>query len=264
MGDTLASFRELKGIGPATEARLHETGIYTWDALATAAAALAAVRGDGDTLRDVLEAVAERRAEDRAATDGLPGNSERLESFVLRLTVAADGQPRRSQLTHVRTMAEQTWAGWVPAEVASFIEGRSGVRPEMAAVEEPPGQGRSPAGRRATASHAPASADHVLLLDAGKAIGGADRDINLVVTNTRSARGDFGYRATLAARQLGEEGHGGGWTTVGSRRGTGSPAQEVSLAFPAVRLPHGVHRLQLRLEVQLATPAGRPPALALA
>ena len=264
MGDTLASFRELKGIGPATEARLHETGIYSWDALATAAAALAAVRGDGDTLRDVLEAVAERRAEDRSATDGLKGNSERLELFVLRLAVAADGQPRRSQLTHVRTMAEQSWAGWAPAEIASFIEGRSGVRPGTPAVEEPAGRERSAARRRATASRTPPSADHVLLLDAGKAIGGADRDINLVVTNTRAARGDFGYRATLAARRLGEEGQGGGWTTVGSRRGTGSPAHEVSLGFPAVRLPHGVHRLQLRLEVELAEPAGKPPSLALA
>jgi hypothetical protein len=264
MGDTLASFRELKGIGPATEARLHETGIYTWDALATAAAALAAVRGDGDTLRDVLEAVAERRAEDRAATEGLPGNGERLESFVLRLAVAADGQARRSQLTHVRTMAEQSWAGWVPSEVASFVEGRSGVHTGAVAVDEPPEEGRTSTRRRAPATRGPASLDHVLLLDAGKAIGGANRDINLVVTNTRSARGDFGYRATLAARPLGDEGRGGGWRTVASRRGTGTPAQEVSLGFPAVGLPHGIHRLQLRLEVQLAAPASQPPALTLA
>ena len=63
MGDSLASFRDLKGIGPATEARLHEAGIYTWEALAAAATALAAVRGEGDTLRDVANAVAARRAE---------------------------------------------------------------------------------------------------------------------------------------------------------------------------------------------------------
>ena len=32
MSDVLASFRELKGIGPATEAKLHEAGVYTWAA----------------------------------------------------------------------------------------------------------------------------------------------------------------------------------------------------------------------------------------
>ena len=53
MGESLASFRELKGIGPATEARLHESGILTWETLAVAATALAAVHGEGETLRDV-------------------------------------------------------------------------------------------------------------------------------------------------------------------------------------------------------------------
>ncbi len=48
MSQSLASLRDLKGIGPATEARLHKAGVYTWEALGAAASALAAVRGDGD------------------------------------------------------------------------------------------------------------------------------------------------------------------------------------------------------------------------
>ncbi len=129
MGDSLATFRDLKGIGPATEARLHETGIYTWEALAVAATALAAVRGEGDTLRDVANAVAARRAEaeERGAAVGLPDGNERLESFLVRVAINANGAPQRSEVTHVRTMAEQAWSGWSPGELATFIQEHSGV-----------------------------------------------------------------------------------------------------------------------------------------
>jgi hypothetical protein len=63
MSESLASFRDLKGIGPATEARLHEAGVYTWEALGAAASALAAVRGNGDSLREVASLVAAQRTE---------------------------------------------------------------------------------------------------------------------------------------------------------------------------------------------------------
>ena len=46
--------------------------------------------------------------------------------------------------------------------------------------------------------------------------------------------------------------------------GTGHPARELALRFPAVQLPSGIHRLQLLLEVNLSSPARQPPALALA
>ena len=91
MGEALASFRDLKGIGPATEARLHETGMYTWEALAAAAAALASVRGSGDTLREIAGAVAARRTEENGgeAAAHAPGGGERLEAFVLRMSLSA-------------------------------------------------------------------------------------------------------------------------------------------------------------------------------
>src|SRR5689334_18181149 len=120
MNGSLASFRELKGIGAATEARLHEAGIYTWEALAAAASALAAVRGDGDTLRSVAQLVVERRGTAGGpAAPRLPG-AEHQEAFVLRVALGADGAPRRCAATHVRTMTEQVWAGWLPSEVTRF------------------------------------------------------------------------------------------------------------------------------------------------
>jgi hypothetical protein len=274
----LASFRDLKGIGPATEARLHEAGIYSWEALAAAATALAAVRGEGETLRDVAQRVAELRGGtgDQSAPR-IPG-SEHLEAFVLRMALTADGVPLRSTMTHVRTMTEQAWAGWTPADLVRFVEEHSGVRlppaPEkLPAVAEPAhhGNGTSPPSprRRATAA-APPSRQHLVVIDAGKAIGGASRDIELAVADSRAKVTEFDYRATLAARPLGAGANGGeGWTTVAghagtSHPGTGSPAHELALRFPGVRLPPGIQRLQLRLEVKLAAPARQPPALALA
>jgi hypothetical protein len=268
MSESLASFRDLKGIGPATEARLHEAGVYTWEALGAAASALAAVCASGDTLREVANlAAAQRTGAGGQPALRLPGG-ERLEAFVLRMTLAADGDPRRCIVTHVRTVAERAWAGWAPAELARFIEEHSGLRTGPALAEEPARDGDrvSPpsAHPQAPAAPQPPSRDHLVVLDAGKAIGGTSRDIDLVVTSARAAGADFGYQATLAARPLGTGGAGQGWATVASHAGTGHPARELALRFPAVQLPAGIHRLQLRLKVDRPGPAGQPLVLALA
>jgi hypothetical protein len=267
MSESLASFRDLKGIGPATEARLHEAGVYTWEALGAAASALAAVRGNGDTLREVANAVAAQSSEAGGqAALRLPGG-ERLDAFVLRMTLTAGGEPRRCTVTHVRTGTEQAWPGWIPGELGRFIEEYSGLRTGPSPATEPSrdGDGVPPSAyRRAPPSRLRPSGDHLVVLDAGMAIGGASRDVDLVVTNTRAAGADFDYRATLAARRLGACDPGEGWTSMASHAGTGHPARELALRFPAVRLPSGVHRLRLLLEVNLSAPTRQPPALALA
>jgi hypothetical protein len=271
MGQSLAKFRELQGIGPATEARLHQAGIYSWEALATAAAALASVRGNGDSMRDVANAVAARRAEAGEGRTGPrpPDGAERLEAFVLRMSLMADGEPQRSEVTHVRTRAERAWAGWRPAELADFVQEHARLRmepapPEVSVGKEAASDDATARRRPDSTAAPPSSADHVVVLDAGKAIGGASRDIDFVVTNTRSAGGDFDYRATLSARQLGHAENGEEWTTVASQIGTCAPDDELALGFAKVPLPPGVQRLQVRLEVRLSTPTSRPPALVLA
>lgn len=187
---------------------------------------------------------------------------------MLRMTLAADGEPQRCTVTHVRTVAEQAWAGWNPAELARFIEERSGLRIGPSPAEEPSHNGdrASPPSQRRRASPSPQrpSRDHLVVLDAGKAIGGASRDIDLVVTTGRAAGADFDYRATLANRRLGAGGTGEDWTSLASHAGSCQSARELALRFPAVQLPAGIHRLQLLLKVNLPAPASQPPALALA
>lgn len=187
---------------------------------------------------------------------------------MLRMTLTADGEPRRCTVTHVRTVAEQAWAGWTPAELARFIEEHAGLRVGPAPAEEQSRDGdldlRPSQPRRASAAPRRRSREHLIVLDAGKAIGGAGRDIDFVVTSTGAAGANFGYRATLAARRLGAGGTGEGWNSLASHAGTGHSARELALRFPAVQLPAGIHRLQLRLAVTLPAPTRQPPALALA
>jgi hypothetical protein len=266
MDGSSARFRDLKGIGPATEARLHEAGIHTWDALAVAATALAAVRGDGESRRDVASAIAARRAEEEVEGAASSAAGERLESFLLRVALDADDAPEGCEVTHARTTAVGTWPGWRPRELVEFIEEHLEVRRGPVPADEPVGHGPRPTPsvrRRHDVRRTSPSSDHLVVLDAGKAIGGASRDISLVVVDGRAADGEFGYRATLAARALGQAARSDAWRMVGSRAGRGSAPGEVALAFPEVQLPPGIHRLELRMQMKLPTPTTRAPALTL-
>lgn len=230
MNRALASFRELNGVGPATEAKLHEAGVYTWQALSTVISALSGVRGNpGHPLGELSAQLADKLDEQ--------DDSERSEAFVLRLSMAPDGTPVRCAVTHVRSQTEQPWSGWPSAEVLHFIEKWSRmIQPR----------------------------DQVVRLDAGKAIGGISRDIELVVS-TRGMRGqeDFRYRATLQRRAYGVVGE-ASWTTVATRSGRARPPDQLPLRFEGVELPPGVQRLRLRLALELSTPSVGPPVLELA
>jgi hypothetical protein len=277
MSEVLARFRDLKGIGPATEARLHEAGIYTWEALGAAASALAAVR-DGESTKEVAALVAAHGAEaGNPQAPHAPGG-ERLEAFVLRLAVTGDGDVRRCRLSHVRTMDEHSSAACDPESLARFVQQHAGLRDDTVA-DLPAGTGRVEEPVRAgLPAPASPSRDHLVVLDAGKAIGGADRAIALRVDGLGAVARGTGYRAELYTRPLGDDraGHGpdGGWTAAARRSGRigpgtqqdvgdGVPGSEVELAFGPVRLPAGVNRLQVRLHLQLPAPAARPPAPAI-
>jgi hypothetical protein len=235
MSGSFARFRDLRGIGPATEARLHATGIYTWDALAVAPTALAAVRGEGDTPRDVANAVAARCAESEGSGGVLRirDGGERLESFLLRVALTSDGAPQRSEVTHVRTKAEHVWSGWSPGELATFVQQHLPVSrgaSEDASTPDDSVASRTPR-RSVTRPRTTPSSDHLVVLDAGLAIGGASRDITLAITTPRAAGGDVAFRATLAARALGNGRNGEGWTTLARHTGSASPAGKAVLEF---------------------------------
>jgi hypothetical protein len=260
MSDVLASFRELKGIGPATEAKLHEAGVYTWAALAEVVTALGNVRSsNGDTLRDLSAQIAERASAAGGATAPPLPSGERSEAFIVRMSLDTDGLPTRSTVTHVRTQTEQPWAGWSPDEVIRFIEAQA--TPAVTPPPVPTVRTTAPAPTRATTS----SRDHVVTLDVGNVIGGRRRSIDLVVSTTEVAPGaEFEYRATLAGRPYGQASSTGpAWSNLATRNGRGQPPERLPLLFEAVELPAGIQRLRVELMLRLQSPTRRAPTLEL-
>jgi hypothetical protein len=288
MRESLASFRELKGIGPATEARLHAAGVYTWEALSEVVETLGKLGAcTGDHFRELAGQIAERRPTAGAASPRR-GDAERSEAFVVRIALARDGQPVRSTVTHVQTQTEQPLAGWSPAAVIRLIESQAALsRPPRPAEETeaassdsapdpasvppdpaPPDAALDPAPAPAPAAYPappPVPSEHLIVLDAGRAIGGSRRTVELVVqTNRMGDPASFEYRATLAGRPYGEAGDATPWTVLGSDAGRGRPPARLPVRFEAVELPPGLQRLRLELALRLARPRAEAPPLALA
>jgi hypothetical protein len=258
MSDTLANFRELTGIGPATEAKLHEAGVYTWTALAEVLHALIKIRGiTAYKLKALSEQAAHLAADPGATTAPGPPNAERSEAFILRLSVQKGGRPTRSTVTHVRSRTENPSSGWSPREVIEFIEEQAGLTdgagpaPSQDADELAPGRA--------------ASDDHVVAIDAGKALGGRPRTVDLVVSTVgMSDVGEFVYRATLTSRPFGATPGEVSWVTLGQRTGNGDPHDDLPLRFDDVHLAPGVHRLRLDMALTLQKPQREAPVLQLA
>ena len=260
MRESLASFRELKGIGPATEARLHAAGVTTWEALSEVVETLGRLGAcTGDHFRELAGQIAERRS--AAGLSGPRPDGERSEAFVVRIALAGDGQPVRTTVTHARTQTEQPLAGWSPAAVIRLIESQSGLvlasrpapAPESVPVPAPP-------------APSPVPSEHLVVLDAGRAIGGSSRTVELAVaTNRAGVPASFEYRATLAGRPYGEADDAAAtWTVLASDGGRGRPPARLPVRFEAVELPPGLQRLRLELALQLARPRAEAPTLALA
>lgn len=261
----LASFRELKGVGPAKEAKLHRAGVYTWEALAEIVDALGGATGrSGDRLHELSDQLTGWvTAAGSSPVAGRPGE-ERHEAFVLRLSLTVGGRPLHSTVTHVRSQLELPLVGWSAEQAGRFIEERAGVA--EASLSSRPAQ--STAARAVPERPVPQPAapvrDHVVVLEAGKAIGGARRTIEFTVGTADAVRaGEFEFRAELAGRPYGAAADSAP-TPLAQLAGEAQPPAPLALKFPAVDLPAGLHRLRLRLAVRLAEVGPVGPILSLA
>ena len=115
MSESLARFRELKGVGPAIEARLHEAGVFTWEALSQVIgrARQRAERDRGDRSRTCRAGSRSRRRRRGrfGPTARRTRNGTRRSSSGSPLGDGRRADPRR-RVTHVRTQTENSSAGW--------------------------------------------------------------------------------------------------------------------------------------------------------
>jgi hypothetical protein len=159
-------------------------------------------------------------------------------------------------MTHVRTQTEKSSAGWSGDEVIRFIEEHANMAATAAtAVAEE---------RVAVPARRP-SRVHMAVLDAGKALGGTSRDIELVLaTDQVDGIPELEYQATLCGRPFGKGKEPSAWTILARRAGRVSASDRLPLRFTAVALPPGIQRLRIEVALRLPTPSEDGPKLALA
>jgi hypothetical protein len=283
MNDDLARFTAIRGIGKRTDARLHEAGVATWHSLAEVLIALSTIReASSERLGEMGRQAAKRasRNPQRAATEAR--DVERPHGFVVEITFDQSGAALRSSVTDVRAEREQQWAGWEPASLIGFIEQQTGLdRPTATAPVPParPTRSRRPAGRRAAAAaerptrsrrpgrrgtppaERPAEQPASSTFGLGRTIGGRRRTVEVVVgfDDTGAALPSSGDQpvteldATLGLRALGQ-------STVKdlARTSAATTQPELTLEFPSVDIPPGIHNLVVDLVVKRAAGGAAP------
>lgn len=250
MTDTMSPFRDLEGIGPATESRLHDAGVWAWSDLAEVLHAVGGIRGlTVDGLRSLARSADSRSGDGDDATTA--NNGEHGETFLVRLAVGSDRAVVRTSLTHVRSREEHAWVGWeVPemfklmcclADVDDFGWSDRGDPARVPAVGEPLAQ---PDRRAAPAPPTP------VVVDGGVIIGGDPQSVEMTLAADASSDLDsdsFSYRASLEARPYGES----GWTSVGETiGGTGTPGMDTVVTFDEIEVPTNLHRLRALVAVE--------------
>ena len=236
--------------------------MFTWEALSQVTAALGSVRSaTGETLQDLSGRIAEQ-ASAAGASGPRPPNAERNEAFIVRIALGDGGEPIRSSVTHVRGQTEKSSAGWSGDELFRFIEERAG----MVASTTAPAVAEQPVVEEAPAAPARRpSRVHVSVLDAGKAIGGASRDIELVLaTDEVGDIPELAYQATLRGRPFGQGGDPSTWTTLARQAGRVTASDRLPVRFTAVALPPGIQRLRVEVALRLPAPSEDGPKLTLA
>ena len=125
-------FKQIKGIGPATERRLHEAGIHTYEQLAsTEADALAKIGAGlvGMSPERVIQEDWRGQAQELAQKHSPSANGQHYATFTVELLLDQDNGVRRTRVVHVQDDAhKETWAGWEDQRLVQFITGHAGLK----------------------------------------------------------------------------------------------------------------------------------------
>jgi len=280
MNDEQIRFTAIRGIGKRTDARLHEAGVATWHSLAEVLLALSTIReASSERLGEMGRQAAKRasRSQERAAAEAR--DVERPHGFVVEITFDPSGAALRSSVTDVRAEREEHWAGWEPASLINFIEQQTGLDRPPATAPVPtarPSRSKRPARRRTEpavdpsiqrrrrlgrrradpSAEQPASTTFGL----GRTIGGQRRTVEVVVglsdTGSPPSSADQPVTeldATLGLRALGQ-------TSVHdlARTSAATTDPELTLEFPSLDIPPGIHNLVVDLVVKGAAGGSAP------
>ncbi|WP_420628406.1 hypothetical protein [Candidatus Leptofilum sp.] len=136
---TQDDFRQIKGIGPATEARLHAAEIYTYAQLTAVSPRTLAELLPGFTAERIQQEdwLGQADALLSAAHSVADGDGQRYATFTVELLLDKDNSVRRTRVVHVQEESKKSWSGWRPRAVKQFIAEQAGVTQKPKAKAEP-------------------------------------------------------------------------------------------------------------------------------
>jgi hypothetical protein len=143
---TADDFKRIKGIGPATERRLHNAGIVTFAQLAALSPTGLAELVSGLPAQRVAQRAwlnqARRLASSQARSK--PDNSaaatvgrQRYATFTVEMLLDEDNRARRTHVAHVQDGDELIWKGWDGARLIDFLVEHAGLRPQPVETAPP-------------------------------------------------------------------------------------------------------------------------------
>jgi hypothetical protein len=137
----LDDLKNIRGIGPGIEARLHEGRVQTYAQLAQMTPEELAERvGD---LIGMSAARVERQdwigqakrlakeSQDSETNETAALNRQHYAVFTIELLLGSDNSVRRTRLLHVQSQAEENWAGWDETRLVGFIKEESMLKTEF-------------------------------------------------------------------------------------------------------------------------------------
>ncbi len=254
-------FKRIRGIGPATERRLHDAGILTFARLAalspTDIAALVPGLSVSRIVKEKWIEQARKLAAKRAPTKPRKKEAAALRgrqhyaTFTVELLLDENNNVRRTRVAHVQSGDEETWASWDGARVVSFFIQRAALRlppveeaPPVAAMAERPPRSVVTADlvgvlRLRDLETVPADANiphNILRYGQPFAV-----RLTLDLTDVAGPRDvPISYMVTIYAKRLG----GGPRQIVGEAHGFITLADKVTVNVEGMALPQGVYRLE--------------------
>jgi hypothetical protein len=288
-------FKRIKGIGPAIERRLHQTGILTFAQLAERTpeeiadlvsnlGGLSAERiAEQDWPSHAAKLAAEAPPAEPAPGEALPGNHQHDISFTVKLLLNEDNSVRRTQVVDNRSKAEEQWAGWDAGRMVAFISQRVALQPPSVAGVIETEQVAPAAARPAppavpVTEPAPSGTTHprlcgtlhlceleIVPADSPDPRRVLDRSLpfslrlTLDLTETELP-GDapLNYTATAYAKSLG----GGPRLTIGEVHSSIKPKDQLILFVPSRPLPQGAYHVEAMVALaQTSAQFAAEPAL---
>jgi hypothetical protein len=290
--ETKDDLKQIQGIGPGIESRLHKAGVLTYTQLSDLTPEVIhkkvgrligisdnlALERISDWIRQARDLAAESEPDNLESEMTTPNERMHYASFKIRLLLDAGDNIRRTQVEHVQSQLKDAWAGWEEVRLEEFISKSTGlslpIKGERETPETKPAEivelmPALPARLEAETQVASISGN----LRLGKmAVKTAEREdeskvilsdqpfricLTLNLADLKAPRNVlFGYSALVLAKKIG----GGARQVVGSSEGTLLLADNVSVEVKNIQLSNGFYRIEAFVELKPSLKTAKPIA----